>query len=381
MTMLAERQEAQALSLADYEARIHIYREQIGTGYIGIGRTLNEAKAAGVVPHGQWEAWVERTTGLSARNAQRCMQAANEIRDGSQLARLEMSKALLLLGAGLAEEEQEEMARKAADEGTSLRALQDEVKRLKLQVVESTGAAVEIKDKLKAAEAERDQVAAQARANFRQFQERLDDETGKAYRRGKDESRAEVVLEVRKEFQGKLEFMTNQRDQAEAARKDALDALTAERLSSGKRWDEGFAAGQGEIELRDKKIKELEKEKAHLIDDLKRAGEPADYQQLKRNQADLLAAAEEAEKRAADAEAELAAMRSGAEAKGEPAVRRLRMAVNDFLLAVESIEWTPADIQRAKPLMRVSIEDVEAWSERMWDLLKQHPVTGEGVVE
>ena len=53
MTMLANRNEAGALTLADYEARIHLYKEQIGTGYIGIGRTLNEAKAAGAVPHGE----------------------------------------------------------------------------------------------------------------------------------------------------------------------------------------------------------------------------------------------------------------------------------------------------------------------------------------
>ena len=36
MTMLAKT-ESRALSLADYEARIHLYKEQIGTGYIGIG--------------------------------------------------------------------------------------------------------------------------------------------------------------------------------------------------------------------------------------------------------------------------------------------------------------------------------------------------------
>ena len=95
MTMLAEKKMTGALTLADYEARIHLYREQIGTGYIGIGRTLNEAKDAGVVPHGEWEEWVTRTTGLNTRQAQRCMQAAREIRDGSALARLEMSKALM----------------------------------------------------------------------------------------------------------------------------------------------------------------------------------------------------------------------------------------------------------------------------------------------
>jgi hypothetical protein len=67
---------------------------------------LNEAKAAGVVPHGQWEAWVTETTGLTPRQAQRCMKAATEIRDGSAMAQLEMSKALLLLGSGLDEDAQ-----------------------------------------------------------------------------------------------------------------------------------------------------------------------------------------------------------------------------------------------------------------------------------
>ena len=54
-----------AMTVADYEARIYLYREQAVTGYIGIGRTLNEAKAAGVVPHGAWESWVEGVTGQS----------------------------------------------------------------------------------------------------------------------------------------------------------------------------------------------------------------------------------------------------------------------------------------------------------------------------
>ena len=116
MTMLAERNENKALTLADYEARIHLYKEQIGTGYIGIGRTLNEARAAGAVPHGEWEAWVTRVTGLTPRQAQRCMQAAREIREGSAMARLEMSKALMLLSSGLSEESREEVAAQAARE-------------------------------------------------------------------------------------------------------------------------------------------------------------------------------------------------------------------------------------------------------------------------
>lgn len=128
MTMLAEQKNVNVLTLADYEARIHLYKEQIGTGYIGIGRTLNEAKAAGVVPHGEWETWVERTTGLSPRNAQRCMQAAREIKDGSALARLEMTKALMLLSSGLDEESRETVAQQAADESATVKELRERIK-------------------------------------------------------------------------------------------------------------------------------------------------------------------------------------------------------------------------------------------------------------
>ena len=131
MTMLAIREEEHALTLADYEARIMIYKEQIGTGFIGIGRTLIEAKEAKVVPHGQWEDWVVRTTGMTVTNAQRCMKAAREIKDGSALARLDMSKALLLLQSGLDEDAQEHLAEKAIDESATVRELRAEIARQK----------------------------------------------------------------------------------------------------------------------------------------------------------------------------------------------------------------------------------------------------------
>lgn len=130
MTMLAtvKQEETRIMTLADYEARIYLYKEQIGTGYIGIGRTLLDAKAADVVPHGDWEAWVTRTTGLNPRQAQRCMQAAREIKDGSAMARLEISKALLLLSSGLDEEAQEKIAQQAADEGATIKQLRKEIR-------------------------------------------------------------------------------------------------------------------------------------------------------------------------------------------------------------------------------------------------------------
>ena len=122
--------EPRPLTVADYEARIALYREQIGVGYIGIGRTLNEAKAAGAVPAGQWEDWVTRVTGLTPRQAQRCMQAAREIRDGSALARLEMSKAMRLLSSGLDEDQREALAEKVSQDELTVKELEAEIRRL-----------------------------------------------------------------------------------------------------------------------------------------------------------------------------------------------------------------------------------------------------------
>lgn len=275
MEMLAKREEGRVLSLADYEARIYLYREQIGTGYIGIGRTLIEAKEAGVVPHGEWEAWVTRTTGLETRQAQRCMQAAREIKDGSALAKLEMSKALMVLSSGLEEDEQEAIAARAADEGQGIRQLREEIrklkeekdaeragsqeeirklqearekekaesegafaeklremqekheaeiadsrdviKELKLQVVNGSGAVAEIREKLKAATQERDQVAAQMQAANDAWRKRMDDETGKAYRRGLEESGKELDAANRRVEDLQAELIAAEKREAKRA--------------------------------------------------------------------------------------------------------------------------------------------------------------------
>ena len=265
MTMLAETKVTGALTLADYEARIHLYREQIGTGYIGIGRTLNEAKEAGVVPHGEWEEWVTRTTGLNTRQAQRCMQAAREIRDGSALARLEMSKALMLLASGLSEEEQEQAAGKAADEGQSVRELREEIQRLKSaaeteradsgqiikqlkqKIVEESGASAEIRIQLRQAKAERDQLTGQLEATQAAYRKRMDEVEEEAYRRGMRDRSKTAEQDIRKEFQGKIDHINSERRQAEERIRNLETELGIARNEGSTRWDEGYRAAQNEI--------------------------------------------------------------------------------------------------------------------------------------
>ena len=296
MTMLAETKGTGVLTLADYEARIHLYREQIGTGYIGIGRTLNEAKEAGVVPHGEWEEWVTRTTGLNTRQAQRCMQAAREIRDGSALARLEMSKALMLLASGLSEEEQEQAAGKAADEGQSVRELREEIQRLrnaaeteradsgqiikqlKQKIVEESGASAEIRIQLRQAKAERDQLAGQLEATQAAYRQRMDEETEKAYKDGMQEGRENAERDVgnlRNDLRIAREKEEQTRRALEKAKKDneyyvASISRNLDKMMAAKKEAraEGEAAGMqqameqqaGALAAKEKEIAELQAE-------------------------------------------------------------------------------------------------------------------------
>ena len=354
MTMLAKTTETGMITREGCEARIALYREQIGTGYIGIGKTLNEAKAAGVVPHGEWEEWATRTTGMEIRYVQRCMQAATEIRDGSQMARLEMSKALMLLSSGLDAETREQVAGKAADEGATVRELREQIKKLKLEKVNGAGAAAEIREQLKKAESEREQLIAQMTERENAWKARLEVETGKAYQRGSSEQTKGIEADIRKEFQGKLDHNRSQIETLKVQLQAAeAKRATAERENS-RQWDRGFEAGRRDLEKVENELeKQIEgnldisnqlKGKDREIEQLKGkllAAEnnrvevvPADYEQLKRDRADLIEAAEAAEKKAAEAEERLEEMlREGGAGSGqeEDAYKILRGAVERFL--------------------------------------------------
>jgi hypothetical protein len=335
----AVKTETRALTLADYEARIHLYKEQIGTGYIGIGRTLIEAKEAKVVPHGQWESWVTETTGLTPRQAQRCMQAATEIREGSAMARLEMSKALMLLGSGLDEEAREEIAARAADEGATVKQLKEELRKAKLQVVQETGAAAEIREALKKAEEDRDQLERQMRAAEQGYKERIESAREDAYRRGEMARNTEDAAELR-QMKKELEH--------------------ANRLAADQR-----SAAMSMMEERDSLKLQIheEREKAYVAG--MQAGKPTDYDALKRNQADLLAAAEEAEKRASDAEAELEALRAGGSAAAVPAAVTLGKAVSAFFSECELMPFYPEDLTKDAKAVMALVNNLADWCRRM----------------
>ena len=361
MTMLANRTETRALTLADYEARIHLYKEQIGTGYIGIGRTLLEAKEAKVVPHGQWESWVQETTGLTPRQAQRCMQAATEIKDGSAMARLEMSKALMLLGSGLDEEAREAIAEKAADEGATVKDLREQLRQAKLQIIQETGAAVEIRDALKKAEEDRESLEQQLRARENAYQERLDEAREDAFRRGEMAGGADAAAEIRQ--------LRNDLENNRRMRQSLNDQLAGEREANGKK----LAGLQNEVN----------KQKQYA-EDLRRALEEkqtaAAQESFAKDREILMAAAEEAEKRAADAEAELEALRAGGAGQPDPVWKVLKLATDRFMTDCEAMPLNPAALISDERRIRANVNWIGSWVDMMRKALDA-AVPAEGAVE
>lgn len=132
---LTPAQRAERLSAL--EARIEVNLCSAYEKIVEVGRCLLAAKEQKLVPHGQWEAWVTKTTGMNERQAQRWMQIAREVPEGSYLSRLEVGKMREILS--LPEPEREPLARKVVEEGIDTKTLKAEIRRLKGEVEKAEG--------------------------------------------------------------------------------------------------------------------------------------------------------------------------------------------------------------------------------------------------
>ena len=130
MTMTREMATIQTKdqALRAIELRIAEHFENAARNLLQVGACLNEAKERKLVPHGQWEAWVKRNTGMDVRKAQRLMQAAREVPDGSAMMALDFSKISMILA--LPEGEREAVAVKAVEDDLTTKQLRREIERL-----------------------------------------------------------------------------------------------------------------------------------------------------------------------------------------------------------------------------------------------------------
>ena len=115
----------------EIEVSLERCRDAAAENIVEIGRWLNRAKAENVVPHGEWGAWINEHAGMNERTAQRAMQIARELPEGSPLARLGVAKISSLLTLPAAERE-EAAARMEADRISS-REVESQVKAMRAE--------------------------------------------------------------------------------------------------------------------------------------------------------------------------------------------------------------------------------------------------------
>ena len=107
---------------------------------------------------------------------------------------------------------------------------------------------------------------------------------------------------------------------------------------------------------------------------------PEDYEELKRRSAGMLAAAEEAEKRAADAEAELEELRANGSAAEKPAIIRLHEAVQTFFASCDMMKYNMADFRRDKRSLSGILTQMEDWCSAMREAMEESTVDAEVAV-
>lgn len=222
--------------LAKIEMRIQFNLDSAYSNIVDVGRCLIEVKDKHLVPHGQWEQWLADKTGMSARQAQRWMQIAREVPEGSYLSRLEVSKIREILT--LPEPEREAVAEQAAREELTLRELREQVQVARQQAnaaqqrhaaeVEKLQAELE---KAKAAPA--DGISREAQAEIDRLHAELDEtcaHAGEEIDRLKDEladaqAYAERQAEQRQRAQREMLAMQSQAARGEIDSAGALGGL------------------------------------------------------------------------------------------------------------------------------------------------------------
>lgn len=311
---------ASGRTLEEMKAGIRIRMRNMVNSALEIGIDLMEAKDA--CRHGEWMPFL-RDIGLSASTAANYMRIAKEVSADSALAGLPYTKILALLSAP--PEEREELAAAAGDMSAA------EIRRL-------------TEERNRAAEA----------ANT---------ETARA-----DRAEADAKMYNQEAAGLRVKLQTTEAE-LEKARKEIHVA----------RCD--LSKTNAAYERQKKSIDDLhEKLKTATGHEIRVEVAPADYEQLKQDQADLIAAAAEAEQRAADAEAELEALRSGADDDGrEDAWKVLKVAMVRFLNDCEMMPLDPQALIPHRPRINASLARLEGWIRQMRSAMDS-AVTAEAVV-
>ena len=279
---------------------------------IQAGRDFIEAKEQ--LGHGKFLPWLKQF-GISHSRAENWMKAARNYEPGGWMEGLQFSKILALLEAPA--EDREELAAQAEDKSAA------EIRKL-------------IEERNRASEAANTESARadQAEAHAKQFYQ--------------DNAKLRTEIQT-------LEYKIDQKE-------EEMQRLLSE-CDKEAREEEREKLQEQIDELR-KKLIIAENNKA--VEVVEKA--PADYDQLKRNQRDLMEAAARAEERAAELEEQLEAARSG-QAQEVPAAITLAKAMNAFFSECEMMPFYPADLVGDSAAILNKVEQLEDWCRRMHGVL------------
>lgn len=147
MPVAAER------TIETIEGEIQVLKAQTAQNIVEIGKRLGEAK--GMLPHGQWQPWLENNVQFSYRTAARFMQVADRFSNVSALAHLEASKVYALLDVPA--DQLEGFVEEHDVENLSARELQEAIKAQKAAEARADQMALDLEDARAKAKAEKDE--------------------------------------------------------------------------------------------------------------------------------------------------------------------------------------------------------------------------------
>lgn len=207
------------------EARMEHCRDAAASNLVEIGTLLNQAKDGGLVPRGEWTAWVQEHAGMNERTAQRVMRIARELPEGSPLAGLGVAKLSALLT--LPEGEREDAAREMDAEHLSSREVEERVRAIRQERDEALRLVGEQKRRMTEIVDDRDAAIDRAVTAERRVQEA-------ARHQEIDEAVQKAGAEAAKAAEERASARYAERLAAARSRIDALEAHIVDARAQGK---------------------------------------------------------------------------------------------------------------------------------------------------
>lgn len=316
-------------SIEEITISVQMNMQDMVSRALALGMDLIEAKE--VLGHGGFLPWLKKI-GITSSTAHNYMRVAEAINESGWAKGLTYSKVLALLNAP--EKDREDLSRLASEISAG------QLKKL-------------IEERNKAAEA----------ANT-------------------ESARADQAEADAKRYYDEIGTLNKKIAELEAQKAKAYNE--GHKVGQKVAWDDidvkGMAREINELrETRDDlKAKLLEAENHRVEVEKVVEVAPADYEILKANQKDLLAAAEDAEQRAAAAEAERDALLNGTAKAEKPMIIILNEAMNGFFSQCELMPFNPEAWRHDKRSVSHCVQELEAWCKRMREAVESSTMVIDG---